>query len=728
MAFTNIPDLIADRDKYTKAAKTEISTQLKNNTIQKFYYYEGIPQGSAKVQMFVFGKVSAADLTTLKSKSSAQAVGECFVKDKELNIVLSKGRIAQDKLDKLMKEIAPAMSAVLSDGLAPNPALTGVAKSDDPAVKEASNIADLARKAVARLPKQLQGIGIDDLRDQLDEIEDLADEAKPDLPALRKALAALEKAVTKLDGSSGDVAPKPDTGAEAAQKLWDKVMERFDRVKALFTDSERADVRKLWALAETARDKATSVELTKVLVTIDKKIMETAKTAAADKAKVAAGGAPAPLAGSEAERLTGVIEKKIAWVKNAEALVSKERGALEKIRYEIMEMKEKGGDPTAKLKEFDVAEKRLNGARDALAEQRRQHGELLKMLDKASAVDPALKRLAEAAEKDLATLDSLIDDIPMQTAKDQIQKTLEEMGAAAEWREKRLKQEIAEGKHGMGRHGPQTGLEAQGVRAATSEAYLDTSGSTPKVKARGPGVTPDSASNPAGTAQRSVDRNPDGTPAGTTAKWNKVEITYVEEDGKRVIADVDKTAMAIVESGPLSGASTIGSMWATPVLEKRAYDIIDAIATKMQPYTHYKKKGPGYNEFKTIEITLGQKESGGAGWGYMVKKSGKASHSLSAATAKDLLHKFQDGKLTLDALFKLLSVRMADTDDTGKNMVMGVTAIYRRGATNEAFKLVTMYPDNSSDKLEWMPNKDYTGSLEFKSATDTKTFNMLAMP
>ena len=71
----------------------------------------------------------------------------------------------------------------------------------------------------------------------------------------------------------------------------------------------------------------------------------------------------------------------------------------------------------------------------------------------------------------------------------------------------------------MGRHGPQTGLEAQGVRAATSEAYLDTSGSTPKVKARGPGVTPDSASNPAGTAQRSVDRNPDGTPAGTTAKW-----------------------------------------------------------------------------------------------------------------------------------------------------------------------------------------------------------------
>lgn len=729
MAFTNISDLMADRSKYTKQVKAEIALQLKNNTIQKFFYYDGITQGSAKVQMFVFGKVTAGELKLLKEGSTAQAVGECFLKDKELNIVLSKGRIPQDKLDKLMKEIGPSITAVLSDGMEANPTLTGAAASSDPAKEQAANIAAEARKAFGRIPKGLVGIGVDDLRDELDEIEEMADDDPLDLPAMRKKLDALEKAVAKLD-----LAPKasgtPPKADDEAARLWDKVMDRFDRVKALITDSERAELRKLWALADTVREKKTSADLTKVLVTLDKKIMEFAKLAVADKTKAKEKANEPPPSGSEAERLTKVIEKKVAWVKGAEALVTKERNSLEKIRFAIMEMKEKSGDPAALLKEFDAAEKRLNTAREGLDEQRRQHGELLKRLESASSVDPNLIRIAQAAEADLAKLDSLFEDIPMQTARDQIQSKLEEMGAAVEWREKRLKQEIAEGKHGMGRHGPQTGLEAQGVRASTSEAYLDTSGSTPKVKARGAGVTPDSVSNPSGTAQRSVNRNPDGTPVDTTVRWNAVDITYAEEDGKRVIVDVDKTAKQIVATASLSGASTIGSLWATPVLEKRAFDIVDGIAKKMAVYQQYKKTGAGYNDFKSLEITLGQAESGGAGWGYMMKKTGKHSQSLDEPTAKGFLHEFQDGKISLEELFKKLSVKMADTDDTGKNMVMGVTAIYRRSTTSGPFTQVTMYPNNEVNKLEWRPNKDYTGTLEFKSPPPigSKTFNMLALP
>ncbi len=734
MAFTNISELTTDRKKYVTKVKSEMAAQLKNNTIQKFFYYDGLPAGGTGAQLLLFGKLPAPDLKILKDTSATQALGECFLKGDELNIILSKGRIQMDKLSKMMKEFGGGYSAVLVDGLEANPTLTGAGKSVDPQQEQADNAVLEARKAFTRIPKGLVGAGVDDMRDLLDEIQDLAKDTPLDLPAIRKKLATLELSVSKLGsvGTSPTQKPAPDTAKEEADSLWDKVMGRFDRIKGLITDAERIEVRKIWGLAEKAREAAKHGDVIKVLVMLDKKIIELAKLAIAgkeqQKAKAEEGNAAMP--GSEAERLTGVIEKKVTWVRKAEELVSKERTSLEKIRFAIMAMKENSGDPAPLLKEFDLAEKRLNGARDALVEQRRQHKELLDRLGKSKTVDPNLKRIAEAAEADMAKLDTLFDDIPLQTARDQIEGKLKEMGAAIEWREKRMKEEIADGKHGMGRHGPQTGLEAQGVRASTSEAYVDNTTSTPKVKARGAGVTPDSASNPMGTAQRSVDRNVDGTAKDTTVRWNAVDITYAEEDGKRVIVDVDKTAKAIVATATLSGASLVGSMWATPVLEKRAFDIVDGIAKKMAKYQKYKKTGAGYNDFKQLEITLGVAESGGAGWGYMMKKTGDKGVSLDAPTAKGFLTEFQDGKITLEQLFKKLSVKMADTDDTGKNMVMGVTAIYRRAAITDAFKQVTMYPNNEVDKLEWKPNKDYTGNLEFTGPTPvgSKVFNMLALP
>ena len=63
-------------------------------------------------------------------------------------------------------------------------------------------------------------------------------------------------------------------------------------------------------------------------------------------------------------------------------------------------------------------------------------------------------------------------------------------------------------------------------------------------------------------------------------------------------------------------------------------------------------------------------------------------------------------------------------------MIQGATAIFRRSNKTASFTMVTMYPNNDEDHLEWRPNKDYTGTLEFKgpSPVGTKTFNMLSMP
>ena len=657
-----------------------------------------------------------------------------------MNIILSKGRIQSKKLTTLMKEVNPALLAVLVDGLDPNATLTGAAVAVDPEKAQAENAAEEARKHFSRIPKGLMGGGVEALRDLRDKIGDLADEDSPDLPTIRKHLATMEKAVRKLsdpsslpslserkeaagkllakanasfdslpeemsgpgiqtlknildkieelakadvpnidtivkitdgllkgiqkltgDASTDGEKPEDPSLKEKSDRLWNKVMERFDRIKALITDDERAELRKIWGLADKAREAGKSANVTNVLVALDKKILEFAKLAMADKEKAKAGATQTPATGSEAERLTAVIEKKVAWVRKAEGLVTQERGKLEKIRFAILKIKENEGDPTALLKDFDTAEKRLDSVHEALTEQRRQHSELLTRLEAASRVDPNLKRIAEAAEADLTKLDTLFDDIPMEAAKAQIQETLEEMGAAVEWREKRLKEEIRDGKHGMGRHGPQTGLEAQGVRAATTEAYYDTSdpnAAKHKVKNRG-GVAPDSTSNPAGTAQRSVERNPDGSAKNTTVKWNAIDITYAEEDGKRVIVDVDKTAKGIVATASNTGASQVGSMWATPVLEKRAFDIFNKIAKDVEKYQEYKKKtGTGYNDFKSLEITLGIAESGGAGWGYAVKKVGKKSEHLDEPTAKGFLHDFQDGNISLDELFKKLQVKM----------------------------------------------------------------------
>ena len=83
--------------------------------------------------------------------------------------------------------------------------------------------------------------------------------------------------------------------------------------------------------------------------------------------------------------------------------------------------------------------------------------------------------------------------------------------------------------HGTGRHGAQTGLDRQALRAATQ------------------GVTPDKQGNKHGVTQH-------------TAKWNKVTIEYEEkENGEKVIKNRSSVEKSIIAAADTIVKSDIGS-------------------------------------------------------------------------------------------------------------------------------------------------------------------------
>jgi hypothetical protein len=113
---------------------------------------------------------------------------------------------------------------------------------------------------------------------------------------------------------------------------------------------------------------------------------------------------------------------------------------------------------------------------------------------------PALVKTLKSARDRIVAQDEVLESVPFDVARDAISETVGKMGDATQWREDPL----GGGGHGTSRHGAQTGLDRQARRAATAES-----------------ATPDQAANPGGAVQ--------------VLDWNKVKITYTEEDGKRVV-------------------------------------------------------------------------------------------------------------------------------------------------------------------------------------------------
>lgn len=238
--------------------------------------------------------------------------------------------------------------------------------------------------------------------------------------------------------------------------------------------------------------------------------------------------------------------------------------------------------------------------------------------------------------------------------------------------------------HGTGRHGAQTGLDRQALRAATQ------------------GVTPDRQGNKHGVTQH-------------TAKWNKVTIEYEEkENGEKVIKNRSAVEKSIIAAADTIVKSDIGSTWATPVLEREAVKKAIATAKAMQSYLQYEDKNGDWKDFKSLAVTLGKPDTS-VGWGYAVERTGAV---VDVAVAKQLLTEFEKGDKTQDELFKDLNVKLV-AKDGGALMIRHAVVVFKRAAGGAAWELVTHYPNHelTAGDVGWECERDWRpGKVKFKKA------------
>lgn len=238
--------------------------------------------------------------------------------------------------------------------------------------------------------------------------------------------------------------------------------------------------------------------------------------------------------------------------------------------------------------------------------------------------------------------------------------------------------------HGTGRHGAQTGLDRQALRAATQ------------------GVTPDKQGNRHGVTQH-------------TAKWNKVTIEYEEkENGEKVIKNRSSVEKSIIAAADTIVKSDIGSTWATPVLEREAVKKAIATAKAMQDYVQYEDKNGAWKDFKSLAITLGKPDTS-VGWGYAVERTGVV---VDATVAKQLLTEFEKGEKTQEQLFKDLNVKLV-AKDGGAQMIRHAVVVFKRAAGGTAWELVTHYPNHelTAGDVGWECDRNWRpGKVKFKKA------------
>lgn len=243
--------------------------------------------------------------------------------------------------------------------------------------------------------------------------------------------------------------------------------------------------------------------------------------------------------------------------------------------------------------------------------------------------------------------------------------------------------------HGTGRHGAQTGLDRQAQRASTEE-----------------GVTPDQPGNKFGVTQHQT-------------SWNKVSIVYeTDTKGQKVIKNRTTVVKNIVNAVSNTVKSDVGSMWATPVLEREAVKRAIDTAKAMEPYLEYEKNG-AWHAFTSLAITLG-KPTSAPGWGYAVESDG--TH-VDPAEASRILGEFEKGKLTLDGLFNELNVKLV-TRDGGAEMIHHAIVVFKRATGGAKWELVTHYPNHklTSADVGWECARDWRpGTVKFKTPTGTTT-------
>lgn len=492
---------------------------------------------------------------------------------------------------------------------------------------------------------------------------------------------------------------KPSREEANAQARLKATTGRFDKVKAQITDDERKELRNMFGDAVDAAKAGQWSQVSDLSAKIDEKILTFAKAALKGATKDKSGREDAHK--RQIAKLVSQIKSENETLTKLEAAVTREEKLLSDLTAALSAPGLKSRDAAKKRDQIKACEERIATAKDAVAKTSEKTKTAIKELEaqKLSAESSgaeAVKLAATNIQRRIDALNKALDDVPIAAAKSQLRGVIEKMAEAAAWQ----KEQMGDARdHGSNRHGAQTGLERQARRAATTE-----------------NITPDQPDNPTGVA------------GDRTLVWNKVKITYKEEGGKRVVANRTEVAGQIVGvANRGSGASDVEetSMWASPVLEKEAYETASAYAAKLKKYTHY-KNSRGWGTFTSLTLVIPKPKSA-PGWGYAVKRTGAA---VDKSVAEDVLKEFEAGKITLDKLFERMNSKLVgatEKDKAGKEhssakMIPTATFVFERGGTGDNWKVVTRYPDSKAVQ-GWDIGSGDRAARDFKEA-DGKVTNL----
>ena len=273
----------------------------------------------------------------------------------------------------------------------------------------------------------------------------------------------------------------------------------------------------------------------------------------------------------------------------------------------------------------------------------------------------------------------IADNAELQGNADAIKDKVGEMGAAAEFK----KEQYAQGGHGSGRHGAQTGLEKQARRVASD-------------------VTPDQDHNTAGTATHTAQWK-------TTIKWKEVlgkdgkPVAEKDSQGKRIVDKPAVLVQTVIDEINKTFSARTASMFLNPALEHEAVQKALDIARQCT-WTKWENGGT-WEDLKSLTITVPPPKTA-KGYGLAV---GRAEGFVKTAAAEAAAHvkDFESGKLTIDELMKKLNTQI-ETDRTGDGaaLVPRAKVVLERSDTQETTKWVpkTYFP--SSDAPGWECARD----------------------
>jgi len=723
---------VSDKDKYIKTLRKEF-TAMEEGALADFWFFDDVKLGSDTSPVILVGTVGPVVTAAFKKQTQVRASGKCFREGNKLKLSLVKGKMPEVKLKDVFK-LFPSIGYKLVAGDLSAP----LTKAEDELPNEEKKVRSLIGQLESRFDKIKKAVGDDNrktLRVIFGNISDALDQKN-----YKQARTLCKQLNDKMDEFSEQVTPgststDPREKTNAEQR-WKKAMARFDKVKGKISDEDRKALRKLWGVAEDFMEKEDWAKAIKAVDAADEDMVKRVKaTAEAERQSIANKNAQAE--GNATDDEANILRQRIAaqtsGLETMKKAVDPYRVKLQQIRddlhsetAELTRLKDAAEDtldPAAMLDlhqqisvtaaackqikaSLDQQMKLFKAAQQKVDNQRKLIDATVAALKKKKFdKDPALARQIQGAEDRLRDLDEVLDTASIGQAQANLKETVQLMAEATAWRKERLKEEASSHAHGTGRHDAQTGLERQARRAATTEEYDDGSGKIKqrKVNVGGKdkviGTAPDHEGNEAGTAQK-------------ITTWNGIKLTYTEENGKRVIKDRKKSAEALLgAANPGTDGSSTGSMWATPVLEKEAYDTALAYANKLKDYTHRQKSGGQWLEFNSVTIKLGKPKKG-PGWGYAVKKTAMPA----VADAENILIAFEDGKITLDQLFRRMSVELL-SDDGGAKMIPGATVVLNRTDSTKPWKLLTQYPNADLSGTGWEPFRNASGSIKFRKGT-----------